>query len=190
MSASFDGTLKSWDLEDGRLVRTFRSHSSPVTALAVTSDARILISASLDHTLRVWDLESGRELRVLQNHNGDVTALAITPLGGQIVSGFSDGSIKVWQAQSGRQEHNIQTESGSVKTLAPDGSWGIFTSKDCSLNVRNLQDDLSLDTFTSDTEVCSCAVVPGSRTIVAGEASGRIHFLRLVLPEDPSESVW
>jgi hypothetical protein len=35
-------------------------------------------------------------------------------------------------------------------------------------------------TFTGEGGMTSCAVAPGGRTIIAGEQSGRVHFLRLV----------
>jgi hypothetical protein len=36
--------------------------------------------------------------------------------------------------------------------------------------------------FFADSAMTACAVAPDGRTIVAGEASGRVHFLRLELP--------
>ena len=65
VSASRDRTLKIWDLESGREVRTLAGHSDAVWGVAVTPDGRRAVSASEDHTLKVWDLESGRELRTL-----------------------------------------------------------------------------------------------------------------------------
>ena len=32
--------------------------------------------------------------------------------------------------------------------------------------------------FTGDSAMLSCAISPDGQTIVAGEASGRVHFLR------------
>jgi hypothetical protein len=33
--------------------------------------------------------------------------------------------------------------------------------------------------FTADADVLSCAVAPNGVTVVAGDALGRVHFLRL-----------
>ena len=41
-------------------------------------------------------------------------------------------------------------------------------------------------TFTGDGGIDSCAVAPDGRTIVAGDGSGRVHFLRLV-EADPTK---
>ena len=53
-------TLKVWDLETGRELRTLQGHSGFVHGVAVSPDGRRAVSASHDHTLKVWDLETGR----------------------------------------------------------------------------------------------------------------------------------
>ena len=69
VSASDDKTLKVWDLESGRELRTLQGHSDWVNGVAVSPDGRRAVSASDDKTLKVWDLETGRELRTLEGHS-------------------------------------------------------------------------------------------------------------------------
>ena len=59
VSASFDQTLKVWDLQNGRELWTLAGHSERVWAAAVSADGRRAVSASEDKTLKVWDLETG-----------------------------------------------------------------------------------------------------------------------------------
>src|SRR5262249_53011790 len=47
-------------------------HKSPVEAVAVTPDGRLIISGGQDGTVRVWDLVSGRLKRTLTGHTGTV----------------------------------------------------------------------------------------------------------------------
>lgn len=44
-----------------------------------------------------------------------------------------------------------------------------------------------LGTLTAEGVVHGCAFASDGRRIVAGDASGRVHILRLVLPEDAVE---
>ena len=68
VSASGDGTLKVWDLDSGRELRTLEGHCDCGHGVAVTADGRRAVSASGDRTLKVWDLDTGRELRTLEGH--------------------------------------------------------------------------------------------------------------------------
>ncbi|MGH9455788.1 MAG: WD40 repeat domain-containing protein, partial [Terriglobia bacterium] len=102
VSASWDNTLKVWDLTSGKELRTLTGHTGWVTAVAVTPDGKQAISGSEDKTLKVWDLASGKELRTLTGHTGAVTAVAVTPDGKQAVSASSDNTLKVWDLTSGK----------------------------------------------------------------------------------------
>jgi WD40 repeat protein len=91
VSASSDRTLKVWDLESGRELRTLENHSAEVSSVAVTPEGRRAVSASNDHTLRVWDLQSGEALAAF---GGEVsmTACAVGP-NGMIVAGDGGGRV-------------------------------------------------------------------------------------------------
>ena len=62
VSAFWDKTLKVWDLDSDRALRTLEGHSSSVYGVAVTPDGKRSVSASWDKTLKVWDLDSGAPL--------------------------------------------------------------------------------------------------------------------------------
>src|SRR5206468_1147679 len=96
-----DNTLKVWDLESGRKLRTLEGHSGSVRGVAVSPDGRRAVSASADNTLKVWDLESGRELRTLEGHSGSVRGVAVSPDGRHAVSASNDKTLKLWDLQSG-----------------------------------------------------------------------------------------
>src|SRR5215472_11086845 len=76
VSASWDNTLKVWDLASGRELNTLSGHTGLVAAVAVIPDGRRAISASGDNTLKVWDLATGRELHTLSGHTGLVTGVS------------------------------------------------------------------------------------------------------------------
>ena len=78
-----DSTLKVWDLEAGRELRTLAGHSHCVNSVAVSADGRRAVSASADTTLKVWDLETGRELRTLAGHSSWVYGVAVSADGGE-----------------------------------------------------------------------------------------------------------
>src|SRR5204862_3037460 len=81
---------------DSALVRNLVGHAASVTACAVTSDGRRVISASADQTLKVWDFASGRILATFEGQTDIVRACAVTPDGRCVISGSMDQTLKVW----------------------------------------------------------------------------------------------
>ena len=66
-----DNTLKIWDVDSGRELRTLDGHCE-VMDVAVSADGRVRSPPPLDKTLKVWDVENGRELHTLAGHTGSV----------------------------------------------------------------------------------------------------------------------
>jgi WD40 repeat protein len=63
--------------------------------------------------------------------------------------------------------------------VTADGQRVISGSLDKTLKVWDLETGNCIATFTADAAIFCCAVTPDGRTIVAGDVSGRVHFLRL-----------
>jgi WD40 repeat protein len=101
VSASGDNTLKVWDMETGRALRTLKGHSSFVHSVAVTGDGRRVVSSSEDKTLKVWDLKTGRVLRTLGGHSAAVLGVAVTADGKRAASASRDNTLKLWDLDSG-----------------------------------------------------------------------------------------
>ena len=56
-----DNTVRVWDVQTGRELRSLTGHELPVGGLAFSNDGRSLTSASGD-AIKVWDVATGREL--------------------------------------------------------------------------------------------------------------------------------
>ena len=58
MVSGSDKSLKAWEIETGRLLRTFDSDRANVKDVAFSPDGTLIISAS-GKTMRVWDARTG-----------------------------------------------------------------------------------------------------------------------------------
>ncbi len=56
LSGSRDKTLKFWDVETGKCLRTFEGHGDAVNSVVLSADGRYALSGSHDKTLKLWRL--------------------------------------------------------------------------------------------------------------------------------------
>ena len=94
-----DGTLKLWEVQSGKCLRTLEGHGDGVLACGFSPDGRLLVSGSWDRTLKLWEVQSGKCLRTLEGHGGGVWACGFSPDGRLLVSGSDDGTLKLWEVQ-------------------------------------------------------------------------------------------
>ncbi|MCG8420839.1 MAG: hypothetical protein MJE77_23200 [Proteobacteria bacterium] len=118
ISASWDRTLRLWDLASGQAIRTMHGHSGPVTAVAVPDGGQQAISASWDRTLTLWDLASGQAIRTMHGHSGPVTAVAVLDGAELAISASSDRTLKLWDLASGQAVRTLQGHSKTVVAVA------------------------------------------------------------------------
>ena len=166
------------------------------TARAIAPDGKTAISASEDKTLKIWDTESGRELKTLTGHTNSVTAVAIAPDGKTAISGSWDNTsdmwdtesdtdsgdtLKIWDTESGTELRTLTGHTSSVTAvaIAPNSHIAVSASEDYTLKIWDLLSGKEVASFSGDYGFNCCAIAPDGVTVVAGDRSGRVHFLRL-----------
>jgi hypothetical protein len=141
VSASDDGTLRVWDLDESKEPSCLRGHNNWVNAVAVSPDGRHAISGSTDATARVWDLQSGQELRVLTGHIDTVWDVAITPDGKRALTASADGSLGVWDLSTGERLRTLRGHTTRVNQVwvTPEGRYAVSASDDMTLRLWDLE---------------------------------------------------
>lgn len=80
---------------------TLKSHSGPVTCVALHPIYTMTTSGSEDGTIKVWDYESGEYIRTLRGHTNIITGLDYSPKGTYLASSSTDLCIKIWNMSEG-----------------------------------------------------------------------------------------
>eukprot|EP00735_Rhodelphis_limneticus_P001811 TRINITY_DN12503_c0_g1::TRINITY_DN12503_c0_g1_i1::g.15063::m.15063 TRINITY_DN12503_c0_g1::TRINITY_DN12503_c0_g1_i1::g.15063 ORF type:complete len:448 (+),score=89.94,sp/Q969H0/FBXW7_HUMAN/28.81/4e-22,sp/Q969H0/FBXW7_HUMAN/25.26/5e-18,WD40/PF00400.27/0.00038,WD40/PF00400.27/0.021,WD40/PF00400.27/8.1e-08,WD40/PF00400.27/5.4e-06,WD40/PF00400.27/5,WD40/PF00400.27/0.22,WD40/PF00400.27/0.51,PQQ_3/PF13570.1/2.4e+02,PQQ_3/PF13570.1/5.4,PQQ_3/PF13570.1/0.84,PQQ_3/PF13570.1/68,PQQ_3/PF13570.1/1.3e+04,PQQ_ len=126
VSASYDKTLKVWNVSRKKELSTLSGHSGPVLDFA-WSDSGVLVSGGRDGLVIAWDAATGASTRKLKGHLGHVTAVTCfadgpttgTPASGSVfVTGAQDGHIRVWDMRAAhalvaKVENHVTAEGGS-----------------------------------------------------------------------------
>ena len=56
-SASFDSTVRLWDVEHGVCIHTLTRHQEPVYSVAFSPDGAFLASGSFDKCVHIWNVQ-------------------------------------------------------------------------------------------------------------------------------------
>jgi len=128
VSASWDRTLRLWDLERAVTTTQFIGHKHDVLSVAFSADNRQIISASRDKTLKLWNTLG--ELKWTQEskecHKEWVSTVRFSPTTQNpvIVSGGWDRVVKVWHLSNFQLKKNFYGHTGFINsvTVSPDGS--------------------------------------------------------------------
>jgi WD40 repeat protein len=117
VTGSADSTTKIWGRSRRRLIRTYRGHKGPVSALALSPKAYRLATGSTDDTIKIWSPRARRIRRTLQAGQGGIESLAFAQNGKWLASGGADHSIKVWNARNGKLIRTYAGHGGAVRAL-------------------------------------------------------------------------
>ena len=179
VTASWDKTLRVWDLSTGHVLHTLKGHTAEVTACAVLPDGQRVVSSSADNTLKVWELSSGRELLNLAGHGGEVTACAVFPDGKHALSGARDKTLKLWDLATGKAVQTLKGHLSWVTACAvlEDGERVLSGSWDKTLKLWDAASGREIATLSGHTAgVRAVAVLPDGHRAVSGSED---HTLKL-----------
>jgi WD40 repeat protein len=129
------GRLETWDVETGKLQKTF-NHSvkgvfwgevkrvvrGPDDPEAITipddprcivfsADGKKLFASGLENFIRVWDPATGEETAKLAGHTSPVTWLVMSRDGKTLASGTFYGEIKVWDVDNHKEIASLDNDA-------------------------------------------------------------------------------
>ena len=289
VSASANGTIRSWDPHSGAPIRTVRDEASPVVAVALSRDGTVAAAIDRHGGLRVWPLtapdrpwtaDAGRKSLMVDGipnqfgitvmRTGELTAIALSRDGRRVLVGSADRQISVWSFADRTHLYDLEGHAFGLSAVAIDGAgrralsasdttvrlwdldgrtstvlsrerrtissvalsdagdlavcasgmvatlWKTAPTRDVVASLAHparilavaVSDDARtvvcattdwsvrvwrpcgvgewrcIARFTGDSEVRTCGISSDGRMIVAGEDSGRVHFLRVHRPSD------
>ncbi len=178
-TASFDQTVRFWDLGQGRSTGTFQGHSDFVYAVAYTPDGRHVLTAGKDRTIKRIDVRSLREEHTYSGHSQDVMALAAHPDGTRFVTAGEEPQIRWWTLDGDKPVSRRGGHGGPVHQLAfsGDGRRLISAGGDRSVRLWDGTTGASLRQLAGPTEwQYSVAITDDARVAAAGGWDGLVRL--------------
>ncbi|CAA0832651.1 WD-40 repeat family protein [Striga hermonthica] len=93
-SASFDSTIKLWDMDAGRQLHSLNGHREPVYSVAFSPNGDYLASGSLDKCLHVWSVKEARIVKTFSG-NGGIFEVCWNKEGNKIAACFANNVVCV-----------------------------------------------------------------------------------------------
>ncbi|PWY99589.1 WD40 repeat-like protein, partial [Testicularia cyperi] len=115
VTASGDGSMFLWDIEQGSAIHAFQGHSKGLACISFRGDT--VVSGSNDQTIRIWNANTGRCRKVLQGHSELVRTVGYCPVRELVVSGGYDRAIKIWDART--EDDRPDTQPRISRTCLP-----------------------------------------------------------------------
>ncbi|GMG98946.1 hypothetical protein Nepgr_000786 [Nepenthes gracilis] len=114
---STSGTIKLWDLEEAKIVRTLTGHRSNCISVDFHPFGEFFASGSLDTNLKIWDIRRKGCIHTYKGHTRGVSAIRFTPDGRWVVSGGEDNTVKLWDLTAGKLLHDFKCHEGQIQSI-------------------------------------------------------------------------
>jgi WD40 repeat protein len=122
-SASWDGTVRVWDLDTGRELARLAGHDGRVSSVAFAPGGERLLTAGWDSAGRLWEWAGGTEIARF-HYDGILHAAAISPDGRCIALPCGGAEFAVIELASGEERFRCAVPVAPVRCLrfSPDGT--------------------------------------------------------------------
>ncbi len=188
VSGGGDKTIKLWDINSGKCIKTLDSHDNEINSVVVTPNGKTIISGSSDKTIKLWDINSGKCIKTLTGHDNEINSVVVTQNGEYIVSGGGDifeeyinhgeiefnryAEIKIWEIESGKCINTLEQDTvrdSSIVDLILDSDIIFSGSSDGTIKLFSLDTEeyiASLSENYSNGYMYSLIITPDKKTII------------------------
>lgn len=161
ISASWDGSLRLWDIESSKAIRKFVGHKKGIMSVSFSKDNRLIISGSMDKSIKLWNtLGECKNTFIEKSSPSWVSCVRFMP--GEetsILSCHWDGTINIWKVSNNQNQTKLSGHKGYINfaTISPDSSLCASGGKDGDVilwDIREKKYLFSLDAGEAINSLC------------------------------------
>lgn len=180
-TASYDQTIKLWDVASGKETKTLTGHNGAVYDLSFNPAGTILASCGADRTVKLWDVKTGTRLDTFSQSTKELYAVAFSPDGKHVVAGGADNRIRQWTISPTAKENSNPlsitrfAHEGAVLKLAysADGKTLVSSGEDKLVRLWNPATIMEVRALEKQPDwVAGLAIAADAKTLVVGRMDG------------------
>ncbi|KAJ8101835.1 Aldehyde/histidinol dehydrogenase [Lipomyces tetrasporus] len=190
ISASWDKTMRLWELKTGKTIHRFVGHTSDVLSVSFSSDNRQIVSGSRDKTIKLWNILAECKYTITDKGHSDwvsTVRFSPNPANPLIVSAGWDKLVKVWNLELAELQTDHVGHTGYINalTISPDGTLCASGGKDGSTMLWDLNESKHLYSLDAGDEIHALTFSPNRYWLCAATASSiKIFDLEKKVPVD------
>ena len=160
VAGTSDGHACVWDRQSGERLEPFAHSSTPVLAVAISQDGRIVVSGGeKSGDIQVWErddkifrLHESRLVGHSSNSGSSVFSLRFFAHGTKLLSASADGTARLWDWRERRELYAFRGHAGPVyaASVDPDGTHVVTASEDGTVRVWPIPELTSSQTKPND----------------------------------------
>ncbi|CAI5437699.1 unnamed protein product [Caenorhabditis angaria] len=120
VSASYDQTIKIWNIADGRMEATIQHNEGQVNALSLTTNGRDLALGAWQK-VRIYDVSMSKDPKATIDLPKNVTVVGFEISGRWMYTGGDDGACRIWEMRSNQLVANrtLSFTPAQVTSMVP-----------------------------------------------------------------------
>ncbi|HZU99372.1 MAG TPA: hypothetical protein VFF73_21875, partial [Planctomycetota bacterium] len=187
VTGTHDARIQIWDLETGKLLRTFvHDEKWSLSSIALSRDGRFLASAAADGRITLWDVDGAREITTTTTIDANSLALDFSPEGKRLLAVRKQGVVSVLDvaaAVEGKGLVEVATLDGHQRMIwaggfLPDGRHAFSCDDEGVLYHWDVENrEVASTCLGTGRLLPTVAISPdGTRALVSGAVSDMIKL--------------
>lgn len=117
-SASWDGTLRTWDIEKGTSTSYIKLEDGAPYILRYSPNDLYILSGDLNKNIDFWEADTRDKFRTLIGHSEPISGIEFSKDGQHIVTSSWDGKIKLWHTLTGMQVAKFNDKGAPIYSVS------------------------------------------------------------------------
>ncbi len=176
-SASYDRTVRIWNVATLKHEQTLTGHSDFVNAVAWGPDGQWLVSGGKDRSVKLVEAATAKSRLTFSDRDRDIFAVAVSPDGTVVASGEEPG-LSWWNSKTGERLRSTSGHSVGVNELvfSKDGKLLLSAGGDGTLRLWNGTAGTPIKTLAVGSMVYSAALDLSGRRAASGSFDGMVRI--------------